>query len=66
VVGCGGGLLGALAANRALSAAIGEFRARPALCVAVALALLLVTAVASDLPARRAARRDPLSALREN
>ncbi|HEY6930879.1 MAG TPA: ADOP family duplicated permease [Thermoanaerobaculia bacterium] len=65
VAGCSVGLLGALAANRALSAAIGEFRVRPGLCAAVAAALLLVTAAASDMPARQAARRDPLKALRE-
>jgi hypothetical protein len=65
VAGCSVGLLGALAANRALSAAIGEFQVRPGLCAAVAAALLLVTAAASDMPARQAARRDPLKALRE-
>ena len=64
LAGCGLGLLGALAANRALSAAIADFSVRPGLCACVAAVLLLVTAAASDTPARRAARRDPLEALR--
>ena len=65
LAGCLVGLLLAFAANRTLASAIADFRVRPWLCVGVAAALLLVAAAASDRPARQAARRDPLEALRE-
>jgi len=64
IVGFLAGLPLALAANRVLASALADFRMRPWLCVAVGAVLMLVTALASDGPARRAAHRDPLQALR--
>jgi putative ABC transport system permease protein len=64
IVGCLIGLPLALAANRVLASALTDFRMRPLLCAAVAAVLMLVTVLASDGPARRAANRDPLRALR--
>ena len=64
IAGCLAGLPLALTANRLLESVLIGFRMRPWLCGAVAAILLLVTALASDGPARRAARRDPLQALR--
>jgi putative ABC transport system permease protein len=65
-VGCLSGLLLALAAGRLLAGVLPDFNARPWLCGAVAASLLVVAAAASDRPARRAARRDPLEALRSS
>ncbi|MEE8584143.1 MAG: ABC transporter permease, partial [Acidobacteriota bacterium] len=59
------GLLGALAANRALSGLLYEVSASDPLTYALVAALLLgVAALACYLPARRASRVDPLIALR--
>ena len=59
------GLIGALAANRALAALLFEVRPTDALTLAaVALVLLAVAAVASLLPARAGARVEPVTALR--
>jgi putative ABC transport system permease protein len=55
-----------LIANRLLGAAIADFAMRPALGAAAAAALLLVAVAASQLPARRAARLDPMTALQGN
>jgi putative ABC transport system permease protein len=60
------GLLGALAATRLLSAwLLGVSPTDPAVFGAVLLVLLLVSALACAVPARRAARLDPLVLLRD-
>ncbi|HTD51432.1 MAG TPA: FtsX-like permease family protein, partial [Thermoanaerobaculia bacterium] len=66
LAGCLVGLLLAFAANRLLANAIADFRVRPWLCVGVASVLLIVATAASDGPARQAARRNPLEALRNS
>jgi putative ABC transport system permease protein len=59
------GLLGAFAATRVLSSLLFEVTATdPITFVGVAAFLLAVAAVACYLPARRASRVDPLTALR--
>ncbi len=64
-VGVALGGAGALAATRAMKGLLfGVSAADPVTFVAVALMLLLVTVIASYLPARRAARVDPIVALR--
>lgn len=62
--GCAIGLLLSFAANRALAGAVTDFSPRPLLCAAVTLVLFAVAIAATDVPARRAAARDPLEALR--
>ncbi|HTO76003.1 MAG TPA: FtsX-like permease family protein, partial [Thermoanaerobaculia bacterium] len=64
ILGCAIGFPLSLAVERILSAAIPEFEGRPILCTAVTLCLLAAAALASDVPARRAARMDPVAALR--
>ena len=65
VAGAVAGLLGALAAARGLQSLLFEVSARdPAIYAAVAGVLVLVAALASWLPARRAARTDPQLVLR--
>ena len=61
--GCAAGLPASLAVARILSATIPDFAGRPLLCVAVAVGLLALAAAAADVPARRAARLDPVAAL---
>ncbi len=64
-VGAVVGLLGALLATRGLQSLLFEVKASdPTIYVGVALVLVLVAAVASWLPARRAAQTDPQLALR--
>jgi putative ABC transport system permease protein len=59
------GLIGALAANRAMTSLLFGVRPNdPSTFAAVAGALVVVALAASYLPARRAARVDPMSALR--
>lgn len=64
-VGVGGGVLGALAIGRVLTSLLNGLPARdPLTLVSSALVLLGVALVSCWLPARRASRLDPVSALR--
>jgi predicted permease len=66
VLGTGAGLLGALALSRVLKTLLhGVSPTDPATFAAAGLLLLAVAALASLLPARRAARLDPVDVLRE-
>jgi len=65
LVGAAAGLLGAFVATRGMRSLLFEVSARdPATYTGVALVLVAVAAVASYLPARRAARTEPNLALR--
>jgi putative ABC transport system permease protein len=65
--GVAAGLLLAAAATRLLSSTIhGVTALDPATYIAVALLLTIVVVAASYLPARRASRIDPISALRDS
>jgi putative ABC transport system permease protein len=65
VVGVGIGLIGALAATRLIARLLFGIRpSDPVTFITVALLLSLVALVASYIPARRAARIDPMVALR--
>jgi putative ABC transport system permease protein len=68
-LGVGGvvaGVLGAMVVGRAMRSILYEVSASdPALLVSSALLMLLTTLLASVIPARRAARLDPLTALRQ-
>jgi predicted permease len=64
-VGCGLGLLGALAASRLLRSFLFEVSPfDPGVLVLSAIAMLLLALAASALPARRASSTDPMLALR--
>jgi putative ABC transport system permease protein len=66
VVGIAAGLAAALAVSRALASLLFGIPARdPLTCGSVARVLAVVALAASAIPARRAARVDPLIALRE-
>jgi putative ABC transport system permease protein len=66
LIGVAAGLIAAFGLTRLLSAMLVGIQATdPATFVVVALAFLFVAAVASLLPARRAAALDPSSALRD-
>ncbi|MBK8005912.1 MAG: FtsX-like permease family protein [Gemmatimonadetes bacterium] len=65
LLGIVAGLVGAVAAGRALASQLYEVKpADPAILLGSALVLGVLTVVASLLPARRAARTDPMTALR--
>ena len=67
VAGLGLGLLGSLALSRTLSSFLYETNPLdPLIYAAVTFLLLAVTAVACLVPARRAARFDPMAALRHD
>jgi ABC-type antimicrobial peptide transport system permease subunit len=66
LAGVGIGLALSYAASRALTAGLGVPRFDPVLFTIVPLGLLLTTLLAAALPARRAARVDPIVALRQD
>ncbi len=66
ITGVGAGVLVSLAANWALNAAVSLPALDPVLLVSVAVGLLLTTLLAAGIPARRAARIDPMQAMRED
>ena len=64
-LGCVLGVLGSLAASRLVSSFLFEVTATdPLIYVAAVLIMMLMTPVASAIPARRAASADPINALR--
>jgi len=66
VVGVAVGLMGAVAATRLLTSMLFEVKPTdPATYAAVAAVLAAVALAASYIPARRAAKVDPLTALRQ-
>jgi ABC-type antimicrobial peptide transport system permease subunit len=65
LAGCAAGLAGALVASRVLSSLLfGVAAADPEVLAGISTLLLAVSAVACWIPARRAARLDPVAALR--
>jgi putative ABC transport system permease protein len=64
-LGCVLGVLGSLAASRLVSSFLFEVTATdPLIYIAAFLIMMLMTLVASAIPARRAASADPINALR--
>jgi predicted permease len=66
LAGAAAGFPLALAANRILQASIPGFGMRPALCAAATGLLIVVAVLASHAPAQRAAKLDPMTALRSD
>jgi putative ABC transport system permease protein len=65
LIGAGSGLFGAIASSRLLTTLLFETKATDAeTLVAVSVLLIVVAAVSSYLPARRAAKTDPMLAMR--
>jgi putative ABC transport system permease protein len=65
LIGVAAGVLGAIAAARVMSGLLyGVTATDPATFAAIALLLAIVAALACYLPARRAARVEPMAALR--
>jgi ABC-type antimicrobial peptide transport system permease subunit len=65
LAGAAAGLFGALASSRLLTALLFETKASDApTFVAVSILLMLVAVASSYLPARRAAKTDPMLAMR--
>jgi ABC-type antimicrobial peptide transport system permease subunit len=66
-IGLGVGLIAAVAATRVVASMLFEVKASdPATYIGVSLLLGAVSLAASYIPARRAARVDPVSALRQD
>jgi putative ABC transport system permease protein len=67
LIGCGLGVVGSLAISRLIGSFLFDVSATdPLIYLAAALTMMLMTLVASALPAARAASADPLHALRSN
>jgi ABC-type antimicrobial peptide transport system permease subunit len=67
LIGCVLGVIGSLAVSRLIGSFLFNVSATdPLIYMAAALTMMLMTLVASALPARRAASADPLDALRAN
>jgi putative ABC transport system permease protein len=67
LLGCGLGVLGSLAVSRLIGSFLFNVSATdPLIYLAAAVTMMLMTLLASALPARRAACADPLDALRAN
>jgi putative ABC transport system permease protein len=67
LIGCGLGVLGSLAVSRLIGSFLFDVSPTdPVIYLAAALTMIVMTLVASALPARRAASADPLDALRAN
>jgi putative ABC transport system permease protein len=67
LIGCGLGAVGSLAISRLIGSFLFDVSATdPLIYLAAALTMMLMTLVASALPAARAASADPLHALRSN
>jgi putative ABC transport system permease protein len=67
LMGCALGVLGSLAVLRLIGSFLFNVSATdPLIYCAAAVAMMLMTLLASALPARRAASADPLDALRAN
>ena len=66
-IGLAIGLGGALAASRLIRGMLFEVKPNdPVVYLTVAVALAMVTLIASYIPARRAARIDPVTAIRQD
>jgi ABC-type antimicrobial peptide transport system permease subunit len=67
LIGCVLGVIGSLAVSRLIGSFLFNVSPTdPLIYLAAALTMMLMTLVASALPARRAASADPLDALRSN
>jgi putative ABC transport system permease protein len=67
LIGCGLGVLASLAISHLIASFLFNVSATdPLIYIAATLTMMLMTLLASALPARRAASADPLDALRSN